>query len=136
MRCKSSGLNWEQSTLDAFNNETFAGFWDDDDMVFFFSGGKPRRIALHTGSSTLFIAGHDAVGRGDVGDASSCGNFFLVLEQHAQPSLQIGLIERRLRGALRRPLGGVHGRVGDGLGRGGRPRPPRPRPRPRPRGSF
>ena len=45
-----------------------------------FSGRKPRRIALHTGSSTLFIAGHDAVGGGDVGDASSCHNLFLVLE--------------------------------------------------------
>ena len=78
MRCKSSGLNWEQSTLDAFNKETFMGVWDD--MVFFFSGRKPRRIALHTGPSTLFIAGHDAVGGGDVGDASSCSNLFLVLE--------------------------------------------------------
>ena len=77
MRCKSSGLNWEQSTLDAFNNETFTGSLGDD-MVFF-SGGKPRRIALHTGSSSLFIAGHDAVGGGDVGDASSRGNLFLVL---------------------------------------------------------
>ena len=105
MRCKSSGLNWEQSTLDPFNNETFAGFWDDMVFFFFFSGGKPRRIALHTGASTLFIAGHDAVGRGDVGDASSRGNLLLVLEQHAQASLQIGLIERRLRRAWRQTPG-------------------------------
>ena len=71
-----------------------------------FSGGKPRRIALHTGSSTLFIAGHDAVGGGDVGNASSCCNLFLVLKQRAQPSLQIGLIERCLRGALLGATGG------------------------------
>ena len=48
-----------------------------------FSGRKPRRSALHTGASTLFIAGHDAVGSGDVSNASSCGNGFLVLQQHA-----------------------------------------------------
>ena len=72
---------------------------------FFFSEGIPRRIALHAGASTLFIAGHDAVGRGDVGNASSRGNLFLVLEQHAQASLQIGLIERSLRGPSRRGPG-------------------------------
>ena len=105
MRCKSSGLNWEQSTLDPFNNETFAGFWDGMVFFVFFSGGKPRRISLHTGASSLFIAGHDAVGRSDVGDASSRGNLLLVLEQHAHASLQIGLIERRLRGAWRRTPG-------------------------------
>ena len=48
--------------------------------LLFFLGRKPRRSALHTGPSTLFIAGHDAVGGGDVGDASSCRNLFLVLE--------------------------------------------------------
>ena len=104
MRCKSSGLNWEQSALDPFINETLTGFLDDI-FSFFFSEGIPRRIALHAGASTLFIAGHDAVGRGDVSDASSRGNMFLVLEQHAQASLQIGLIERSLRGASRRGPG-------------------------------
>ena len=104
MRCKSSGLNWEQSTLDPFINETFTGFLDDI-FSFFFSEGIPRRIALHAGPSSLFIAGHDGVGRGDVGDASSRGNLFLVLEQHAQAALQIGLIERSLRGTLRRGPG-------------------------------
>ena len=101
MRCKSSGLNWEQSALDPFINETFTGFLDG--MVF--SEGIPRRIALYAGASTLFIAGHDAVGRGDVGDASSRSNLLLVSEQHAQASLQIGLIERSLRGASRRTPG-------------------------------
>ena len=81
MRCRSSGLNWEQSTLDAFNKDTLAGVGEEDDgMVFLFSGRKPRRIALHTGASTLFIAGHDAVGGGDVSNASSCRNGFLVLK--------------------------------------------------------
>ena len=60
---------------------------------------------MYAGASSLFIAGHDAVGRGDVGDASSRGNLFLVLEQHAQSSLQIGLIERSTGGALRRGPG-------------------------------
>ena len=72
---------------------------------FYFSEGIPRRIALHAGASSLFIAGRDAVGRGDVGDASSRGNLFLVLEQHAQLSLQIGLIERSTGGTLRRGPG-------------------------------
>ena len=48
-----------------------------------FSGRKPRRSALHTGASTLFIAGHDAVGGGDVSNASSGRNGFLVLKQQA-----------------------------------------------------
>ena len=71
----------------------------------FFSEGIPRRIALHTGASSLFIAGHNAVGRGDVGDASFRSNLFLVLEQHAQSSLQISLIERGTGGHLRRGPG-------------------------------
>ena len=104
MRCKSSGLNWEQFALDPFINETFTGFLDGI-FSFFFSEGIPRRIALHAEASTLFIAGHDAVGRGDVGDASSGGNLLLVLEQHAQASFQIGLIERSLRGPSRRGPG-------------------------------
>ena len=45
----------------------------------FFSKGIPRRIALHTGLSSLFIAGDDAVGGRDVGDPLSRGNLFLVL---------------------------------------------------------
>ena len=46
---------------------------------FFFLKGIPRRIALHTGPSSLFIAGDDPVGGGDVGDSSSRRNLFLVL---------------------------------------------------------
>ena len=77
MRCKSSGLNFKQLTLDN-------GPFNKDKVVFSLGGaissrGKPGRSALHAGTSSLFIAGHDAIGHGDISNFPSLSQLFLIL---------------------------------------------------------
>ena len=94
MRCKSSGLNFKPLSLDngPFNKDTTVfSFWG---TILISSSGTSGRIALHGRPSSLFLAGHDAIGGGDVGNFTSLGDSRGV--------------------ACREGLGGVQGNEGEG----------------------
>ena len=78
MRCKSSGLNFKELSLDngPFSKDATAVSFLE---VMISSSRKSRRIALQGWTSSLFIAGHNAIVRGDICNLTSLSKLFLIL---------------------------------------------------------